>query len=527
MILRQQMTQSTAEQQTHTQYQAHSALMKIRELLISLGLLLTVMIPAFASAQTVREMTLSEAIETAQKNSKSWAQFDAREESAKAQYKEVESHWWPVLSIDSTLMYWSDASKIDVVDKDELKKNVSEAVSNLDLSQSLSQLDPAYLMLLEGALPALKSVGASAIGQLSEPLMGAIPDSIQLKDQFTFTIGATLKMPLTPLFKVYQAEKLAQLGIDNVDVERRAKALAISYEVTEVYLKLVYAQLMNEVAEEALETIQKHVEMAQKYESVGMISHNDVLTAQVEQLKAKQNVVEARNSTRLASLKLSQVLALGRGVEIKALEMPHEAYHVELNSLESYQEQAISQRTEFERIDLGIQAAERKRKMAVLDMIPQVALIGSYQYGYGIDILKPSNQGLIGLMMSWTIFDGMEHRYKAQKASLEATELEGKSDEAKDLIELEVSSKYLALETAMERVELTQQALQLAEENLRTMTAQFEQGESVNTDVLTAQTKYAAARADDVKARIDILIAYAGLKLSLGENPTLEAGALN
>ncbi len=501
--------------------------MRHYELFIKLGILILIMLPTLASAQTIREMSLSEAIETAQKNAKVWTQFDAREKIARAQYKEVESHWWPILSIDSTLLFWSDASQIDVMNKDEVKKNVSEAVSNLDLSESLSQLDPTYQMLLAGALPAIKAAGASAMNQLSEPILDSIPETIRLKDQFTFTIGATLKMPLTPLFKVYQAEKLAQIGIDNIDVERRAKALAISYEVTEVYLKLVYAQLMSEVAEDALATIQKHVEMAQKYEAVGMIPHTDVLTAQVEQLKAKQNVVEARNNTRLAGLKLAQVLALGRGVEVKALDTPHDAYHVELNPLEFYQEQAIEHRTELERIELGKQAAERKKKMEILEYIPQVALVGSYQYGYGIDVLKPSNQGLIGLMMSWTVFDGMEHHYAAQKASLEAAELDGKSEEAKDLIELEVSSKYLALETALERVELTQQALELAEENLRTITAQFEQGESVNTDVLTTQTKYAAARSDVVKARIDILIAYAGLKLSLGETPTLETGALN
>jgi outer membrane protein TolC len=356
--------------------------------------------------------------------------------------------------------------------------------------------------------------------------MGSIPEEIMIKDNITFTIGATLKMPLTPLFKVYQAGKLAQLGIDNVEVERRAKALAISYEVTEVYLKLVYAQLMNEVADEALETIGKHVEMAQKYEAVGMISHSDVLSAQVEQLKARQNVVEARNGTRLAGMKLAQVLSLGRGVEVKALEMPESAYSVQLDSLESYQKQAIERRTELERINIGQEAAERKRKMALLDYVPQVALFGSYQYANGFDILRPSNQGLVGLMMSWTVFDGLGHYYEARKASFEAAELSGKSEEAHELIELEVGQKYLALETALERVELTQQALSLAEENLRTVTAQFAQGESVNTDVLTAQTRYSAARADDVKARIDILIAYAGLKLSLGDNPTLEANAL-
>ena len=83
----------------------------------------------------------------------------------------------------------------------------------------------------------------------------------------------------------------------------------------------------------------------------------------------------------------------------------------------------------------------------------------------------------------------------------------------------------MALSTALERVKLTSQAVVLADENLRTITAQFEQGESVNPDVLAAQTRRTAARADDVKARIDILAAYAGLKLSMGDNPTIERNA--
>ncbi|MBR4984368.1 MAG: TolC family protein [Proteobacteria bacterium] len=486
----------------------HNKLLALIALTLLLILALCMIGKPEAQAQTTREMTLSEAIEMAQKNARAWDQFDAREESAKAQYKQVESHWWPILSIDSTMMLWTDESKIDVMNKDEIKQNLSASMQNLDTQQqAMMQM---FMPIVETMLPAVED---------------SVPETIKLKDNFTFTIGATLKMPLTPLFKVYQASKLAQIGIDNVSVERHAKSLAISYEVTEVYLKLVYAQLMYEVAQEALDTISKHVEMAQKYEAAGILPHTDVLSAKVELFKARQNVVEAKNGARLAGMKLAQVLSLGRGVEVRALDMPQNAYQVPLESLESYQDKALEARPELERIELGKEVAQRKEKMALLDYVPQIALVGSYQYGYGIDVLNPSNQGLVGLMMNWTVFDGLGHYYEARKASLEAAELEGKAAEARELIQLEVGQKYLALSTALERVELTQQALELAEENLRTVTAQFAQGESVNTDVLTAQTRHAAARADDVKARIDILIALAGLKLSLGEDPAIGAEA--
>ena len=474
---------------------------------------------AAALAEETQELSLAEAVETAKKNAKVWTQYDAKMESAIAQKKVAQSHWWPVLSLSSTMMLWSDESKIEVIDKDKLDAAMDESVTN---AMNTLGIDESGQKLLHEIVEPLRPT----LNAFVQPLSDLIPSSITLKDQFTFTFGVTMMMPLTPLFKVYQGQELAQVGIDNVNAERRGKALEIEFEVTQVYLKLVYAQLMCEVAEEALATLEAHVALAQKYESVGLISHNDVLAAQVEQLKAKQNVVEAQNSTRLAGMKLAQVLSMERGTEVRALNMPRESFEIELDPLESYQERAMKQRTELERIELGCEAAERKEKMALLDYVPQIMLIGHYQYGYGLDILRPKNQAFVGLGMNWTLFDGLGHYYEAKMAALEKAEMTSKGDEARELIELEVGQKYLALKTALERLELTQQAVKLAEENLRTITAQLEQGESVSTDVLTAETRHAAARADEVKARIDILIAYAELLLSIGESPTIDETAL-
>ena len=469
----------------------------------------TGLLAVHAEASEVRELSLSEAIEAAQRDTKSWAEYDAREAAAKAQVDAVEANWWPKITVDAAVLYWSDVSKIDVVDKEQLTSDLQKALTETS--------DPATQAMLQAFMPTIQGVGGV--------LMNALPESIMLKDDLNATFGAQVMMPLTPLFKVYQGTKLAQIGVENVEVERAGKSLEISDEVTEVYLKLVYAQLMQEVAQEAFETLQKHVEMAEKYETVGMISHSDVLSAKVEELKAQQSVVEARNGTRLASMKLAQVLSLGRGVELRASDMPRDTFVVTLDTLESYQDRAVAQRTEFRRLELGRQAAERKKTMAYLDYVPQLFLIGRYQYMYGIDALKPRSQAVVGLGMMWTLFDGLGHRAEARQASAEAQAYSAKAEEARDLIELDVAQKYLALSTAIERVKLTQQALELAEENLRTVTAQFANGEAGNTDVLAAQARHAAARADNVKARIDILSAWAGLKLSMGESPTLERDA--
>lgn len=357
-------------------------------------------------------------------------------------------------------------------------------------------------------------------------IMSVVPEELELRGQFTALVGVQLMMPLTPLFQVYQGQKLAELGKRDVEIERRGEDLKIAYEVTDVYLKLVYAQLMTDVALEALDTITKHVEMANKYEAVGFISHSDVLNAEVQQFKARQDLMEARQGARLASMKLVQVLGLPRGTEIHATDMPQDTFEVALDPLNNYQEKALSQRTELERLGLTQELGERSEKLALLEYVPKVALVGRYEYAYGIQ-MQPTNQAFIGLAMEWTLFDGLEKYYAAKRARLEASQSSIKASEAQDLIALEVGQKYLNLETALEKTSLTAQALVVADESLRTISAKFAEGETVNTDVLTAQTKRTAAQAEHVKAKIDVLSALAALNLSTGNEPDLGANAIS
>ena len=471
----------------------------------------------------VQEISLSEAIELAHQSSKADEQLELKSQIAEAKLGEVKAKWWPQLTADVKAVVWNDKSMLDVIDKDSIngEKMLADAMGSIDTS-NLDPSSTALMGMITPMLPALKPAGQS----LMNSVMDIVPEQLELRGQFTAIAGVQLVMPLTPLLQVYQGQKLAELGMRDVEIERRGQNLKIDFEVTDVYLKLVYAQLMIDVAQEALDTIQKHVEMAEKYETVGMISHADVLSAEVQLVKARQDLMEASQGARLAGMKLSQVLGLPRGTTLHASDMPQESFKVELDPLANYQEKALGQRTELERLSLTQELGERSAKLALYDYIPKIALIGRYEYSYGTQ-MQPTNQAFVGLAMNWTIFDGLEKYYAAKRARLEATQNASKASEAQDLIALEVSQKYLNLETALEKTALTQQALAVSDENLRTISAQFAQGESVNTDVLTAQTKRTAARADNVKAQIDVLAALAELKLSLGESPELSADAIS
>ena len=106
-----------------------------------------------AEAEELREMTLSQAIETAQKDASTWTQFDARAEMAQAKYKEVESHWWPIVSIDSSLMFWTDVAELEVIDKEEIQTNLTNS-----LAEASQQMNPAMQAIFQQMMPAVQTI---------------------------------------------------------------------------------------------------------------------------------------------------------------------------------------------------------------------------------------------------------------------------------------------------------------------------------------------------------------------------------
>lgn len=453
----------------------------------SLCFLLLCVLSTHVMAQERRVMSLREALELGQSQGQGVQESALREQQAQARYKSIEAKWWPRITTDAKLLYWNDVSKLSIVDE----------------PIDLSAVPPTILQMLGPVLAPLQK----------------IEDGLVLREQFTALVGVQLVQPLTPLFQVYQAGELAKLGIELAKEETYAQELKLSYDIVDSYLKLVYAEEMEAVAQEAVETIDVHLELAKRYVEAGFISKDSIMEAELEKLKAEQDLLLARKGRRLSSMKLAQELGLVLSTELKASDRPsQDAKPFVLESLEHYQTMAKSKRNELKRLNLSLEASRRKAQIAKLDYVPQLALIARYDYAYGIH-MQPTHQAFIGLGLEWTIWDGLESYHKANEAELSQRAEQAKIEDVKALISLELGKRYLDLESAIQASELAAKAALLAQERHRIVSSQFAQGEAVSADVLSAQTKLAAAKAMHVKAQVDVMDAQAALSLSLGERP--------
>ncbi len=441
----------------------------------------------------VQRMTLSQALAAVTKGNRSLAQSKISKLEAKNKHDETLWMWGPRLHVNAALMGWDDESLLEVVPSD------------MDLS-GLAILPPALL---------------ASFKPLMEPKV--------LREKMTITAQVRLIQPLTPLLKVYQGMRLAEVGESYADVVYDKQYLAISHEVAQLYFKLYYARRAIETLDLAKRSVEEFKVLTQKYLAQGLVKQADVMAIDLRLVEIEKDRLDVQNKMQLASTALAQKLGLSSEVRPtdEFYDMPFEhgkqassqALVTQLPSVESYVDKAMVNRTELRQLELGQQKAERTKKIEYLNYVPDIGLVLGYDYNHGISI-KSTHELYYGLALQWEVWDGLSSAKKAKAASLESQRLAIQMQEARDLIALEIRQKHIALEHAIAKYNVEKQTIALARERLRIEEASFAQGESISANVLKAQTEAQKAALDALDAHIESLTALSELQEAAGILPT-------
>ena len=92
-------------------------------------------------------------------------------------------------------------------------------------------------------------------------------------------------------------------------------------------------------------------------------------------------------------------------------------------------------------------------------------------------------------------------------------------DNARDLIELQVSQSSYKAQEALKTLQMTTANLSKAQENLRTATLGFREGVLTTDNVMAAQTAWLKANSEYVDARIEVQLCEVYLSKVLGTLP--------
>ncbi len=310
---------------------------------------------------------------------------------------------------------------------------------------------------------------------------------------------------------VVEASK-RMVSVERLERERILNLL--SKDFINAYLDLLETEKMLKVSEKEIESLESHKKDAQALFDAGVVVKNDLLQAEVMLSDARQRHIELENLRKIRLSAINRMLGLDLGKPLSTAEP--EKTGIELpRSLQDAQARAMENRVELKQTDLRLDALRERLRAIRADFLPQAYLSGGFEYQENRYMVHEGNWMLLaGLKME--LFSGGRTRAELKKAELEIQRLKEERQRISDLIRLQVKSAWLELESARQRLRVTKQSIEQAEENLRLQKLRYHEAVGTATDVTDAITLLTRAKTNYWRAIYAVKKAEAGLLYAIG-----------
>ena len=293
------------------------------------------------------------------------------------------------------------------------------------------------------------------------------------------------------------------------------------YNVDQTYWLVVSLNQKNKLARSFLDLVTKLDSDVQKLIREGFATRADGLKVSVKVNEAEMAVTQAEDGLALARMLLCQQCGLPMDSQIVLEDENRDQLSaVSAADPDMGVETAWENRTELKLLGHAIDISRETTKLVRAAYLPQVAVVGGYMLTnpnvYNGFEKRFSGVWNIGLMVRVPIWNWQEGAYKvrATRAATSIASLE--LDEARELIELQVSQEQFKVKEANKKYGMSLKNVEKAEENLRCANLGFAEGVMSATEVMEAQTAWLQAQTKKIDAEIDVRLTQVGLKKALG-----------
>ena len=381
-------------------------------------------LPCTPFAQT--RLTLDACIEQAEANNKALAAADRQLAAAQFDFRSARANFFPSFSATGTGLY-------------------STADGGLDIAG--------------GALPVLGVDGMPTGGTALFPGL-----NLAYEVGWVYGGGITLEQPLYMGGKVRTGYRMARIGSEMAEQNRRLTRSEVIVSTSRAYASVIRAREMRQVAERyhaLLTELLRSVESARKH---GLKPQNDVLKVRVKLNESELNLRRTENALRLATMNLCHLIGRPLTDRIEVAD--------DLPDLPSTPVPAVDlmARPEYRLLDRKAELAREQLRLARSERLPQVGLVGNYGYLHGVEL---NGQNLLGgwaftagVQVSVPIFHfgGRSNKVRSARARFEQAQAERL--DGGELLQLEATQAANNLDEAQLEIRLAESSLAAADENL-------------------------------------------------------------
>ncbi len=281
---------------------------------------------------------------------------------------------------------------------------------------------------------------------------------------------------------LFYQRKAAKKGKEIAELQKMRTSEYVAFQVKQTYMELALAYDAKEVIGRALATSAEGLKRAQSFYDEGLIQRTDLLDAQIFNSKLETDLSQAINSIQDISDRLSLVMGTETGIQY-TIDKVTETAEADF----SYNDL----RTDFVAMNKAIEAQTMMKQASKMNFLPKLNAFGSYQYNDSKFAQFDKGSYLVGIKLSWNIFNGMRDKRSINISNYEIQRLNTQLSQQKDEAKVELMKSTRALETLTKETVNNQLMVEQAREALRILQDRYSEGLVSTTDLLRSQTQLA------------------------------------
>ena len=370
-------------------------------------------------------------------------------------------------------------------------------------------------------MDALSAKLGSALGPLAQlpvfgQLMGGIDDVQHLDVQNIWVGGVSLVQPVFMGGKIVSYNQITKYARELAESMNDLQLQEVIYKTDETYWQVISLVNKKKLAD-------AYVGLLRKMDSdvTAMIAEGVATQADGLSVKVKLNEAEMAQTKVDNGMLLSQICGLPLDEPLALADENIENFPVHSSDATANVNEAFANRDELKSLELAAKIYQKKERIVLADMLPNVALSANYLVTNpnAFNGFKNEFAGMfnVGVMMKVPLSGWWEGTYKRNSARAETRIQMLQLMEAREKVELQVNQSVYKVNEANKKLTASSRNMENAEENLRHANLGFEEGVIPALNLMEAQTAWVSARSSLIDAQIEVKLTEVYLSKAMGK----------
>jgi outer membrane protein len=374
--------------------------------------------------------------------------------------------------------------------------------------------DTTFAHLTDTQLIQLREGSLSAPGETPVPAANTI---INQGGRNLTTSGTQITQPLTSLLKIKQANKIAEADVkasrEQADLTENDVALAVH----QVYYSILIAQARRSATEARIKASQDLETERIQQVKFGSALERESIESRAQFLQSKQELLTTDLQLSDLKLKLNDLigLPLTTGLDLDSLVPEFQ----EACSREECVKAALGSHPEIRRGRAEVEKAEAAIRLAKTDIwVPDVEAFARYSHQDNVPFLA-NNFGTFGIHLGYELFDGGRKRAVLHEHQAQLSQAKENLARLTDEVVLAVETAYNKLERTQEMLKVSEEVLALRSESNRVLQQELLQGAALKSQAAMAAAQEYDAKALHLQSQLDYSEARDEFVHAMGRTP--------